>query len=140
MSILGELFSVPEEEWMSSAVCATADPEAWHPPKGASTLPARLICASCPVQRECLIFALENNEETGVWGGYSYRQRLRLKRGETVALAVRPEPRDPLTCVLCGTEFEASHSSAKYCSRYCSRNAHTARITEKRRQAKQAAA
>jgi WhiB family redox-sensing transcriptional regulator len=140
VTILGQLFGIQHEDWQAEAVCATADPEAWWPEKGTSTFPARLICTQCPVRRDCLDFALTHNEDEGVWGGYSSRQRRRLKRGEIVELAVRAEPREPLVCVGCGEEFEASHGTAKYCSKYCSRNAHTERIQAKRKQARQAAA
>lgn len=32
---------------------------------------AKEICTTCPVTRECLKLALVNQEEYGVWGGYS---------------------------------------------------------------------
>lgn len=35
---------------------------------------ARVVCGACPVSRECLTSALEN-EERGIWGGTSHRQR-----------------------------------------------------------------
>ena len=67
------------ETWMESAVCASADPEEWFPEKGVRADKAKKICATCPVIDECLQFALKNNE-TGIWGGTSRRERVRLMR------------------------------------------------------------
>lgn len=140
MTILGQLFGIKAEPWQQDALCAQVGGDAWYPEKGESTLAARIICLDCPIRTTCLREALDRDERFGVWGGYSERQRRRLKRGEAVALATRPEPGEPMACAHCGEEFAPSHATARYCTKYCSRNAHTARITEKRRQAKQAAA
>jgi WhiB family redox-sensing transcriptional regulator len=140
VSIFGELFAIPDQPWVRDAVCATADPEAWHPPTGHSTLPARLICVDCPARKECLRWALEHNETEGVWGGYSPRQRQRLRRGERVELPTRPERGEPLECARCGVGFEATHGTAKYCSRYCSKNAQTERQQKKRQALREQAA
>lgn len=40
---------------------------------------ARQLCADCPVKMLCLAYALDNNEEFGVWGGLSPHERSRLK-------------------------------------------------------------
>lgn len=67
------------EKWMESAVCASADPEEWFPEKGVRAAKAKKICATCPVIDECLQFAIDNNE-VGIWGGTSRRERVRLMR------------------------------------------------------------
>lgn len=36
---------------------------------------AKLICARCPVQEECLAYAFETEEPLGVWGGMSAQER-----------------------------------------------------------------
>lgn len=41
--------------------------------------PAKRICLGCPVQRECLEYAVDNGE-AGVWGGTSERERRRIRR------------------------------------------------------------
>jgi WhiB family transcriptional regulator, redox-sensing transcriptional regulator len=66
-------------EWMAEAVCASADPEQWFPEKGVSAHQAKRICATCPVIDECLRFALDN-DEIGVWGGTSQRERQMMLR------------------------------------------------------------
>jgi hypothetical protein len=40
---------------------------------------ARTICQSCPVQRECLRFAMENGIDAGIWGGMTRYQRTQLR-------------------------------------------------------------
>jgi WhiB family transcriptional regulator, redox-sensing transcriptional regulator len=34
----------------------------------------------CPVRKECLLWAIEADEEHGIWGGQSHRERNALKR------------------------------------------------------------
>ncbi len=36
---------------------------------------ARAICKVCPVQRECLEFAMVIREPYGIWGGYTESER-----------------------------------------------------------------
>lgn len=64
--------------WTESAVCATADPDAFFPEKGGSVREAKAVCAGCDVRRQCLTFALDHGERFGVWGGLSERDRRRL--------------------------------------------------------------
>lgn len=66
--------------WQERALCAQTDPEAFFPEKGGSTREAKKVCASCEVRRECLDYALANDERFGIWGGLSERERRRLKR------------------------------------------------------------
>lgn len=44
---------------------------------------ARKICKDCPVQLECLRYAIEHNEY-GVWGGKTEEERKFLKRSSLV--------------------------------------------------------
>lgn len=41
---------------------------------------AKMVCRSCVVQAECLDYALNNDEQSGVWGGMSEKDRSRLAR------------------------------------------------------------
>lgn len=47
---------------------------------------AKNICRTCPVQTECLAFALRTHESYGVWGGKTPQERQR-----------RANPRKPAT-------------------------------------------
>lgn len=67
-------------EWMTWAGCRDTDPDVFYPIEGGSAEPAKGICARCPVESECLEFALTEGEDLGVWGGMSERERRRLKR------------------------------------------------------------
>lgn len=40
-------------DWMASALCAQADPDAFFPEPGRSTRPAKKVCERCPVRPEC---------------------------------------------------------------------------------------
>lgn len=62
-------------EWTERALCAQTDPEAFYPVKGGSTRAAKKVCAACPVQQQCLEWALSQGEVFGVWGGSTHRER-----------------------------------------------------------------
>jgi len=36
---------------------------------------AKSLCAECPIQRDCLEYAVEAKEEWGIWGGLTSRER-----------------------------------------------------------------
>lgn len=72
--------TVADEEWSVQALCAQVDSEIFFPEKGGSTKSAKMLCRGCPVQAECLEYALANDEGFGVWGGMSERDRRRLNR------------------------------------------------------------
>lgn len=64
--------------------CRGNDPEAWFPDEDSMNYlqytDAKKLCAPCPVKSLCLEYALANNEAHGLWGGLTYRERLKLKR------------------------------------------------------------
>lgn len=66
-------------EWQDDALCAQTDPEAFYPEKGGSTREAKRVCLACPVRDECLQDALERNDQHGIWGGLSHRERSKLR-------------------------------------------------------------
>lgn len=37
------------------------------------------VCGTCPIQRECLLQALTNKEQFGVWGGFTPAQREQMR-------------------------------------------------------------
>ena len=67
-------------DWRGSANCATTDPELFFPLKGNTAHPARLICAMCTVQDECLTDALLDPVQVGVRAGMVPRERMRMMR------------------------------------------------------------
>jgi len=69
----------PAGRWVLDAVCTQTDPEIFFPDKGGNPDPAKQICRTCPVRTQCLEHALTSGV-SGVWGGTTYNERLRLKR------------------------------------------------------------
>ena len=64
---------------LEDALCAQTDPELFFPDVGMSNALAKKICGACPVQAECLEWALTNGEDYGIWGGLTAKERYRLK-------------------------------------------------------------
>jgi len=50
------------------------------PEKDAREGAARALCRTCPVQKDCLEFALMVQEPHGIWGGLNELERKRLTR------------------------------------------------------------
>lgn len=55
------------------------------PEKGGTTLPAKRVCTACPVEVECVSYALVRDERFGVWGNTSPedRRKIRARLGMT---------------------------------------------------------
>lgn len=66
--------------WQDDALCAQTDPEAFFPDRNDSTKNARKVCTKCIVTAECLFYALSNDEEFGIWGGLSRKERDSLEK------------------------------------------------------------
>lgn len=72
-------FGAEPPEWMASALCAQIDPDLWFPEKGHPSNAAKALCEGCPVKLECLEYGM--NDQHGIYGGLSARERLRLRNG-----------------------------------------------------------
>ena len=63
--------------------CRESDPDAWFPdeenPLGNKYTMAKRLCGKCPVRDLCLEFALVNEEQHGLWGGMTHRERQKLR-------------------------------------------------------------
>lgn len=67
--------------WTEHARCAEVDPELFYPEHGNQHSRAvKAICQTCPVQAECLEFAVANSERFGLWGGLTERERRSVPR------------------------------------------------------------
>lgn len=68
-------------EWVEQAACrAHPEPDIWFEPHGTTGWQEAVgVCRSCPVQPQCLEWAVENNETTGLWGGMTPTQRRELR-------------------------------------------------------------
>lgn len=80
-----------KENWRHLAKCKDYDPELWFPPRDKDLYKtiadqAKDICygrdgkPSCPVRVTCLLYAESENEQHGIWGGMSHRERNALRR------------------------------------------------------------
>jgi WhiB family transcriptional regulator, redox-sensing transcriptional regulator len=49
--------------------CRAHDPDLWFAESPADIDRAKVLCATCPVRRDCLAGALRRREPCGVWGG-----------------------------------------------------------------------
>ena len=71
--------------WRDHALCRDTDPELFFP-IGTTGLAlvaidrAKQVCAECEVRVECLDFALETNQDSGIWGGLSEEERRAIRR------------------------------------------------------------
>jgi WhiB family transcriptional regulator, redox-sensing transcriptional regulator len=73
------LTAAAETAWQADADCRQVDAEVFFPEKGLSNAEAKLICMGCEARVECLEWALAKDEQHGVWGGLSRRDRVKLK-------------------------------------------------------------
>jgi len=75
-----------EDEWQVRAACRGPQAAAFFPPPQFERKDERLqrearaksICATCPVRRPCLEYALEIREPHGIWGGLNEAERRAL--------------------------------------------------------------
>lgn len=71
--------------WRNEAVCKDTDPELFFPvgTTGQALLQidrAKEVCDECPVKVRCLDFAIETNQDSGIWGGTSEEERRDIRR------------------------------------------------------------
>lgn len=74
-----------ELTWRGQAKCLGSDPGLFFPLGGTGepleqAQTAKRVCQNCAVRPACLQFALETNQDTGVWGGTTEDERKSLRR------------------------------------------------------------
>jgi WhiB family redox-sensing transcriptional regulator len=72
-------------DWRVLSACRDSEPNLFFPigstgPAVDQIDSAKAICMQCSVRDECLNYALETNQEAGVWGGYAEDERRRLRK------------------------------------------------------------
>jgi WhiB family redox-sensing transcriptional regulator len=69
--------------WHKDAACKGASPGvSWFPEAGEDHRPALRVCEACPVNQDCLAWALEQGPQLdGIWSGTTRSQRGRLRGG-----------------------------------------------------------
>jgi WhiB family redox-sensing transcriptional regulator len=81
---------VEREEWQQQGRCHGKDKTSvFFPPKGGNNNLPKLICQGCPVQFQCLEYAVRTNQRFGIWGGKSEKERriIRKRRRQTEQVA-----------------------------------------------------
>ena len=73
------------DDWRDVAACRDTDPDLFFPvgttgPAIEQIEAAKAVCRQCDAMSQCLEFALETNQESGVWGGTSEEERRRLRK------------------------------------------------------------
>jgi len=74
-----------ELSWRGDAKCLGSDPGLFFPLGGTGeplvqAQAAKRVCHACLVRQSCLQYALETNQDTGVWGGTSEDERRTMRR------------------------------------------------------------
>jgi WhiB family redox-sensing transcriptional regulator len=74
-----------DDGWRAQAACRHVDANLFFPTGSTGSAleqiqAAKAFCRSCPVQHACLEFAIETNQEDGIWGGKDETERRRLRR------------------------------------------------------------
>jgi WhiB family transcriptional regulator, redox-sensing transcriptional regulator len=72
-------------DWRHSALCRDEDPELFFPigttgPAAVQVEQAKVVCRRCTVVEDCLSWAVETGQESGVWGGTDEDERRALRR------------------------------------------------------------
>ena len=73
------------DDWRDRASCRSVDPDLFFPvgTTGMALVQienAKAVCRSCDAMDACLEFALQTNQESGVWGGTSEEERRKLRK------------------------------------------------------------
>jgi WhiB family redox-sensing transcriptional regulator len=72
-------------DWRAASACLSADPELFFPIAHGAVADRQVsralqVCAGCPVRQQCLDFAMQTAEMTGIWGGTTPEERIRARR------------------------------------------------------------
>ena len=87
MTILASALALANADysWRARAICRDTDPDLFFPigTTGHALVQidrAKQVCGECPVRVECLEFALDTNQDSGIWGGTSEEERRIMRR------------------------------------------------------------
>lgn len=70
----------PDRDWRTRKACSLEDADLFFSTAAAQTEMAKAVCATCPVRLQCLQWALESGQNSGVWGGLSEDERRLMKK------------------------------------------------------------
>lgn len=72
-SLIGDLLD--HETWSEDAACSGVDIDIFFSSDDGEQKQALEMCRACPVQRECLQYAIQQREMYGIWGGMTESER-----------------------------------------------------------------
>lgn len=73
------------DDWREVSACRDTDPQLFFPVGTTGQAVdqianAKAVCQHCVARRDCLQFALDTNQDSGVWGGASEEERRAMRR------------------------------------------------------------
>jgi WhiB family redox-sensing transcriptional regulator len=79
-----------DDVWRDHALCRDTDPELFFPvgTTGQALVSqdqAKQVCQQCTVQQACLDYALDTNQDSGIWGGLTEEERRSIRRKRAAA-------------------------------------------------------
>ena len=79
-----------DADWRDDALCRNTDPELFFPvgTTGNALVQidhAKEVCGECPSSDGCLDFALDTNQDSGIWGGLTEEERRVIRRKRVAA-------------------------------------------------------
>lgn len=93
MSILASSLALgaADYEWRDDALCRDTDPELFFPVGTTGHAleqidRAKDVCGECYASGNCLDFALETNQDSGIWGGLTEEERRVIRRRRVAAM------------------------------------------------------
>jgi len=107
--------------WQTRGACRTEDPELFFPDgtsgrHAAQAEEAKAICNTrCPVRDTCLDWALEQRQDSGVWGGTTEQERRRIHRRKARVPVVSQAPRS-LAAVLAERSVQVDDGHTEWLS------------------------
>lgn len=66
--------------WQEDGACRGVDPDVFFPVAEDDAWRAKEMCKRCVVRTPCLVYALQNRERYGVWGGTTEKERADMFR------------------------------------------------------------
>lgn len=67
--------------WREAAACLGSDVSFFPSPEDVRGIAkAKSICATCPVEDDCLAYAIATNQSEGIWGATTPKERAKLRR------------------------------------------------------------
>ena len=87
MTILASSLALAHADytWRTKAICKDTDPDLFFPvgTTGHALVQiarAKEVCGECPVRGDCLDYAIETNQDSGIWGGLAEEERRSIRR------------------------------------------------------------